>query len=125
MSTQRAVPLSATKTRMIVEVFGRKDTSTEVMDEFLEYMNKTDREDYDMCLAAQANLNRGIYQGGTLHPVREVGVIYYQSQIQALVGKHQEREKAAGGKINPALPASSSSTPCSEPCSVTGSQLDW
>jgi len=48
---------------------------TENFEKYFNFTRQVALEDYDLCVAAQKNLERGIYCEGVLNPIKENGVI--------------------------------------------------
>lgn len=123
ISIQRFVPVSATETRMDIAFYRREGVATEEIDAYVEFAKVVDREDFDLVLGAQENVNRGIYNTGLLHPFREAGVIHYQvgrgrpicrergfltlllakqGEVRKMLTEHAKLESTEGREIWPA-----------------------
>jgi len=100
--SMRVLPISKTRTKLSYEIFKKKDLSEPAIQEFITFLKQVEKEDYDLCVACQKNLNAGVYLAGALQPDKENGTLYYQSLVRNMVMKHLALEKEAGEKINPA-----------------------
>ncbi|KAA8910183.1 hypothetical protein TRICI_004244 [Trichomonascus ciferrii] len=80
MSMFRTCPISATECRMEFDYY--YNGSDEDFEEYYNFTRKVATEDYDLCVDAQKNLERGIYQTGILNPNKENGVLYYQGLVK-------------------------------------------
>ncbi|KLO05502.1 Rieske [2Fe-2S] domain protein [Schizopora paradoxa] len=98
----RTVPVTATTCRMEFDVFSRKGTPKEKLDEYKKFFTQVQQEDFDLCEATQKGLNANIYQRGSLHPGVENGVLFYQGRVVDYCEKHLEAERRAGKEIYPA-----------------------
>jgi hypothetical protein len=49
--------------------------SDEEFEEYFKFVRQVAMEDYELCEAAQANLEKGVYVEGVLNPVKENGVV--------------------------------------------------
>lgn len=78
---QRAVPISATKTRMEYDVYRKNDASDDDFKAIDAYFKTVMQEDKILCNGAQRNLNSGVFTSGQLHPQKEKVcsfIIYYK-----------------------------------------------
>ncbi|PUU83738.1 hypothetical protein B9Z19DRAFT_1118876 [Tuber borchii] len=66
----------------------------EAFEEYFKFVRQVALEDYELCVAAQQNLQRGVYVEGVLNPEKESGVIYYQQLVRNLVLERYKAEKA-------------------------------
>lgn len=80
MSMFRTCPISATECRMEFDYYF--DGSDEAFEEYYRFARQVANEDYELCVEAQKNLQRGVYKSGTLNPNKENGVIYYQNLVK-------------------------------------------
>jgi len=73
--------------------------SDEEFQKYFGFVRQVAIEDFELCEAAQKNLEGGVYAEGVLNPVQEGGVYYYQQRVKALVmelyaeDKQKEEEK--------------------------------
>lgn len=100
----RCVPASAGKTKMEYEVYRHKNASDTDFKDICDSFQQILKEDKDLCNAAQANLNSGIFQSGELHPRVERGPLYFQSLTRKLVMDHRKEEETLGREICPVTP---------------------
>ncbi|UPX09314.1 uncharacterized protein EKO05_0000005 [Ascochyta rabiei] len=102
----RCVPVSASKTRMEYEVYRSKTATDEEFNKIHLLYKQVLEEDKELCNAAQANLNGGIFINGQLHPEKEKGPLYFQQVHRKLVMAHREIEKTEndGAQLWPASP---------------------
>ncbi|KAH7357640.1 hypothetical protein BKA66DRAFT_500907 [Pyrenochaeta sp. MPI-SDFR-AT-0127] len=54
-------------------------------EEYFKFVRQVAMEDYELCEKAQGNLEKGIYSGGILNPVKESGVAFYQQRVLNMV----------------------------------------
>src|SRR5271156_3473300 len=100
--SMRVIPIDKNTTKLQYEIFKKKGLSEDVMLEFITFLKQVEKEDYDLCVACQKNLNAGVYLAGALQPEKENGTLFYQSLVRNMVLKHLSLEKDKGEKINPA-----------------------
>jgi len=79
-------PLDVDRTQLTYTFHFRNGASEETINHFLEFVDQITKEDITICEAVQKNLAAGIFKNGYLNPVRENGVVYFQSLIWAAVG---------------------------------------
>ncbi|KAL0633015.1 hypothetical protein Q9L58_008077 [Maublancomyces gigas] len=65
----------------------------EAFEKYLKFVQQVAFEDFELCVAAQKNLQKGVYCEGILNPVKESGVIYYQQLVKKLVLDRYKKEK--------------------------------
>ncbi|ETI22600.1 hypothetical protein G647_06676 [Cladophialophora carrionii CBS 160.54] len=106
MHLMRSVPTSATTTRQEYDVY-RLNTPHATPEAHARmtafYQNVVD-EDFALCEAVQRNLERGVFDGGALHPFHEEGVMAFQEMIVKVLGEQVEMEEEAGQEIWAARP---------------------
>lgn len=98
----RVLPQSATHTILQYDIYTKKGLDETTKTEFVDFLQKVELEDFDLCQFTQRNLNQGIYTAGYLHPTKERGVLYYQKLVGDMVQKHLELENKEKRQINPA-----------------------
>lgn len=101
----RVLPQSATHTILQYDIYTKKGLDETTKTEFVDFLQKVELEDFDLCQFTQRNLNQGIYTAGYLHPTKERGVLYYQKLVGDMVRKHLELENKEKRQINPAAVA--------------------
>lgn len=80
MSMFRTCPISATECRMEFDYYFVG--SDEEFENYYQFTRQVAIEDYDLCVDAQKNLERGVYKSGVLNPEKENGVLYYQGLVK-------------------------------------------
>ena len=100
--SMRVLPVDKTHTRLEYEIYGRKGLDDSKIQEFIKFLREVEKEDYDLCVACQKNLNAGVYLAGALNPDKENGTLFYQSLVKKMVLQHLALEKEKGEKVNPA-----------------------
>ncbi|KAH7129941.1 hypothetical protein B0J13DRAFT_133741 [Dactylonectria estremocensis] len=99
---QRFVPTGLRTSIMRYEVFRNKNSSMEDF-KFVDAMYKrVMSEDKVLAAGAQANIDRGVFINGELHPAMEKGALWFQSKVREQVTEHHQREVEAGHEIWPA-----------------------
>ncbi|KAF2767124.1 ISP domain-containing protein [Teratosphaeria nubilosa] len=102
---QRMFPVTATSSRIEIEVYRHKNASNQEFQDICAFYNQVLNEDKELCEAAQKNLNAGIFVNGQLHPDKEGGPLHFQSRVREVVMGHREEENRHGGaEIWPAVP---------------------
>ncbi|KAJ4352433.1 uncharacterized protein N0V89_007781 [Didymosphaeria variabile] len=96
---QRAVPISATQTRMEYEVYRKKGASDEDFKAIDAYFKTVMQEDKVLCNGAQRNLSGGVFTNGQLHPEKEKGPIWFQDKVRGLLISHREKEEKENGDL--------------------------
>lgn len=82
-NTIQVLPLSATKTALVVTYYGKKGLAKETLSKYIKDVSEqTFNEDIPACETVQKNLEAGIYNTGPLHPLYENGVIFFGSRIR-------------------------------------------
>ncbi|KAJ3342933.1 hypothetical protein HDU93_000592 [Gonapodya sp. JEL0774] len=121
----RVNPLSAGETILEYEVFVDKSSTEQEKVDFVKFLKQLELEDFDLCVATQANLEKGIYHEGVLHDFREKGVLYYQGEVRRMLEEHAALEKKAGRKILSAswAPAEVDEIACGGACEPA--ELKW
>jgi hypothetical protein len=99
---QKFLPHSAHTSTSHYEVFKCKSSTSEEFHLIADMYERVMREDKVLCNNAQANLNRGIFTAGLLHPKYEKAPIFFQQNCRAVVSEHWERERKEGREIHPA-----------------------
>ncbi|KAJ3337232.1 hypothetical protein HDU93_001422 [Gonapodya sp. JEL0774] len=125
ISTQRANPISATKTRMEVDIYRHKDESVAAIEDYIKFMKQVDQEDYDLINAAQQNLEKSVYSTGILHPERESGVIFYQNWVRTRCAEHVEAEQRTGSRIERGKPRVEVMPGCEEEAACGARGVEW
>lgn len=106
----RVLPVSSNRTLLLYDIYRKKADPSKVKD-FVDFMQQLNVEDFYLCEDAQKNLDIGIYSTGPLHPDRENGVIFYQTEVMKMALDHLEQETKAGHVIAPAFVNIPSATP--------------
>ncbi len=82
------IPLSHRRTLLSLQIFRRNSSDTHneeeekrLLQEFLDFDNRVIREDEEICLQVQKNLESGIYNAGILSGKYENGVQFFQEVI--------------------------------------------
>lgn len=60
---------------------------------YFKFVRQVALEDFELCEIAQKNLGTGVYGEGILNPLKENGVVFYQSRVREEVYAQFEREK--------------------------------
>lgn len=92
--TLQVIPISLNRTRLIVSFYGRANLSNEELENCIADVSfQTFYEDIAMCEGVQSNLESGMInvEGGTLHPEREAGVIFFDRLIREAMEKGVEK----------------------------------
>ena len=117
----RVIPIDKNNTRLEYEIYGRKGLEERKIQDFITFLRNVekevcspiviiDKQDYDLCVACQKNLNAGVYLAGALQPEKENGTLFYQSLVKKMVLEHLAMEREQGTKINPAYAGLRSAT---------------
>ena len=99
---QKFLPHSPGTSTSHYEIFKAKTSTKEEFHLIADMYETVMREDKVLCNNAQANLNRGVFSAGLLHPRYEKAPIYLQKICREAVNKHWRIEKEEGRKIYPA-----------------------
>ncbi|OQO08379.1 hypothetical protein B0A48_06249 [Cryoendolithus antarcticus] len=99
---QRFVPDGPCSTKMQYQVFRNSTSPMSEFDKVNAIYKRVMSEDKELCTAAQANVNAGIFINGELHPRLEKGPLHFQKVCKENVTEHHKREQIAGGEIWPA-----------------------
>lgn len=83
-------------TRMEFDYYHEQDGDSDAFAEYFRFVRRVALEDYELCEAAQANLERGIYSQGVLNPEKESGVIHYQGLVRQRVVEVFEEDRKIG-----------------------------
>lgn len=100
--TQRVVPSGATKSKIIVEIFRKQNSSDEEFEAINAAYKRILAQDKDACAESQKQLNSGVFAHGELHHTMDDGLFKFQEKIRELANDHRSREQAAGVEIWPA-----------------------
>ncbi|CAG9947162.1 unnamed protein product [Clonostachys rosea f. rosea IK726] len=100
--TQRVVPSAATKSKIIVEIFRKRNSSDEEFEAINAAYKRILTQDKDACAESQKQLNSGVFAHGELHHTMDDGLFKFQEKIRELANDHRSREQAAGVEIWPA-----------------------
>ncbi|KAM9909115.1 hypothetical protein OXX69_005756 [Metschnikowia pulcherrima] len=98
----RVLPLGPSETVLQYDIYTKKGLPKSEAKEFIDFLQLVELEDFNLCALTQKNLNQGIYNSGYLHPLKEKGVLYYQSVVRDMVKSHFELEEKSKGIVNPA-----------------------
>lgn len=99
---QKFLPHSPSTSTSHYEVFKAKTSTSEEFHLIADMYERVMREDKVLCNNAQANLNRGVFRAGFLHPKYEKAPIFFQQNCREVVNEHWKREKREGREIHPA-----------------------
>lgn len=83
LQTNRVLPLPNNRCRVEFDFFYAPDTDEERRRRDLAFSDEVQREDIAICEMVQRHLDSGAYLPGPLHPVRETGVIHFQTLLRA------------------------------------------
>ncbi|KIW48788.1 uncharacterized protein PV06_01353 [Exophiala oligosperma] len=106
MHLMRSVPTSPTTTRQEYDVY-KLDTprsTPESYERMVKFYRKVVDEDLELCERVQENLERGVFETGTLHPFHEEGVHAFQKMVLGVLDEHVELEKTIGKELWAAKP---------------------
>lgn len=98
----RVLPMGPSDTILQYDVYTKKGLPPAEAKEFIDFLQLVELEDFNLCVLTQKNLNQGIYDSGYLHPLKEKGVLYYQSLVRDMVKEHFALEEKRGGVVDPA-----------------------
>ncbi|CAG9994378.1 unnamed protein product [Clonostachys byssicola] len=99
---QRFIPVSPSKTIVTYEVFRVDGESVEDFNHHHVLIKRVMEEDKALCVAAQNNIERGVFVNGDLHPRLEIGSLYFQQLTREAVIEHVEIEDKVAHEIWPA-----------------------
>ncbi|KAJ8110844.1 hypothetical protein OPT61_g6414 [Boeremia exigua] len=99
---QKFLPHSPNASTSHYEVFRAKTSSDEEFHLIADMYERVMREDKVLCNNAQANLNRGVFRAGFLHPKYEKAPIFFQQNCRDVVNEHWKREQRERREIHPA-----------------------
>jgi hypothetical protein len=99
---QKFLPHSPTKSTIVYGIFKNKNSTDEEFHLIADMYERVMREDKVLCNNAQANLNRGVFNNGLLHPRYEKAPLFFQQKVREAVTAHGKREKTEGREIWPA-----------------------
>ncbi|KAF3046330.1 Choline monooxygenase [Didymella heteroderae] len=99
---QKFLPHSPSTSTSHYEVFKAKTSTDEEFHLIADMYERVMREDKVLCSNAQANLNRGVFKAGLLHPKYEKAPIFFQQNCREVVKEHWKREKREGRQVHPA-----------------------
>ena len=99
---QKFLPHSPSTSISHYEVFKAKTSTEEQFHLIADMYERVMREDKVLCNNAQANLNRGVFRAGLLHPKYEKAPIFFQQNCREVVQEHWAKEKKAGKEVHPA-----------------------
>ncbi|KAJ4982567.1 Rieske domain-containing protein [Stagonosporopsis vannaccii] len=99
---QKFLPHSPSTSTSHYEVFKAKTSTDEEFHLIADMYERVMREDKVLCNNAQANLNRGVFRAGFLHPKYEKAPIFFQQNCRDVVNEHWRKEKKEGREIHPA-----------------------
>ena len=100
---QKFLPHSPSTSTSHYEVFKAKTSTDEEFHLIADMYERVMREDKVLCNNAQANLNRGVFRAGLLHPKYEKAPIFFQQNCREVVNQHWERERREGRVVHPAM----------------------
>lgn len=89
---------------VIYEVFRSKTVPESEFGNLDHLFKRVMTEDKALCVAAQQNIARGVFVNGELHPIKEKGPLFFQSQTRVAVKDHVQQEHHVGHQIWPAGP---------------------
>ena len=99
---QRFLPQSAHKTTMHYQIFRNKNSPQELFDlvnnMYVQIMN----EDKGLAIGVQANLERGLFVNGQMHPRVESAALHLQQKTRETVKAHLAEEREVGRQLWPA-----------------------
>ncbi|XPS93776.1 hypothetical protein M3J09_003117 [Ascochyta lentis] len=102
LMVQKFLPHSPSTSTSHYEIFKCKDSTEEEFHLIADMYERVMREDKVLCNNAQANLNRGVFKAGFLHPKYEKAPIFFQQNCREVVTEHWKKEKKEGREIHPA-----------------------
>jgi hypothetical protein len=98
---QHFLPLTPTTSKMSYEIYRNTSPASSDADFHLiaDMYERVMREDKVLCVAAQKNLDAGVFVAGELHPKYEKAPLFFQSAVRAAIVEWAQREKVAGKEI--------------------------
>ncbi|KZM25543.1 uncharacterized protein EKO05_0001902 [Ascochyta rabiei] len=102
LMVQKFMPDSPVTSTSHYEIFKCKDSTEEEFHLIADMYERVMREDKVLCTNAQANLNRGVFRAGLLHPQYEKAPIFFQQSCRQVVAEHGKKEKEECRAIHPA-----------------------
>jgi phenylpropionate dioxygenase-like ring-hydroxylating dioxygenase large terminal subunit len=96
LMVQKFLPVSEARTVCHYEVFKGRASSDDEFHRIADMYARVMREDKALCERAQANLERGVFEAGWLHPRYEKAPIFFQGGCREVVREHKEREGREG-----------------------------
>ncbi|KAK5274039.1 hypothetical protein LTR99_000705 [Exophiala xenobiotica] len=101
MHLMRSVPTSATTTRQEYDVYklNTPHANPQAHERMTTFYRKVVDEDFDLCEMVQKNLERGIFETGSLHPFHEEGVHAFQNMVLSALREHVQAEENAGEEL--------------------------
>ncbi|KAJ4332217.1 hypothetical protein N0V95_009714 [Ascochyta clinopodiicola] len=102
LMVQKFMPHSPLTSTSHYEIFKCRDSTEEEFHLIADMYERVMREDKVLCNNAQANLNRGVFRAGLLHPKYEKAPIFFQQNCREVVTEHWRKEQEEGKEIHPA-----------------------
>lgn len=99
---QKFLARSPDETLCHYEIFKHKTSSDGEFHLIADMYERVMREDKVLCTGSQANLQRGVFGAGWLHPRFEKAPIFFQGGVREAIREHAGKEKAKGGEMWPA-----------------------
>jgi hypothetical protein len=98
---QHFLPTSPTTSTMSYQIFHNATPSSSDADfhAIADMYERVMREDKVLCIAAQKNLDTGVYRSGLLHPKYEKAPVFFQKSVREAVVEWAQREKREGREI--------------------------
>jgi hypothetical protein len=96
------MPSSPTTSKMSYEVYRNKSSTEEEFHFIADMYERVMREDKVLCVAAQKNLDRGVFVNGQLHPKYEKAPLFFQNTVRQVIAEHYQKETREGKEIWPA-----------------------
>jgi hypothetical protein len=98
---QHFLPLTPTTSKMSYEIYRNTSPASSDADFHLiaDMYERVMREDKVLCVAAQKNLDAGVFVAGELHPKYEKAPLFFQSAVRAAIVEWAQREKVTGKEI--------------------------
>jgi hypothetical protein len=106
MHLMRSIPTSATTTRQEYDVYrlNTPHATPEAHARMTAFYRKVVDEDFALCEAVQKNIERGIFEDGSLHAFHEEGVMAFQGMVLDVLREQIQLEKKAGRELWAAKP---------------------
>jgi phenylpropionate dioxygenase-like ring-hydroxylating dioxygenase large terminal subunit len=98
---QHFLPTSPISSTMSYQIFRNITPSSSDADfhAIADMYERVMREDKVLCIAAQKNLETGVFVSGMLHPKFEKAPVFFQKSVRECVVEWAEREKRVGREI--------------------------